>query len=53
MAEKIDWIFSLDEQEYDSLVKNSIEKSKEFDIDKYYTKIMDIYNEVISKTKNK
>ena len=53
LAEKIDWIFSLDEQEYDSLVKNSIEKSKEFDIDKYYTKIMDIYNEVISKTKNK
>ena len=51
LAEKINWIFSLDEEEYNELVKNSIKKSKEFDIDKYYTKIMDVYNEAILKVK--
>lgn len=53
LAEKINWIFSLDEREYRKLVENSINKSKEFDIDKYYTKIIGVYNEVILKSKNK
>ncbi|BFK82373.1 glycosyltransferase family 4 protein [Clostridium baratii] len=49
LANKINWLFNLKEEKYINLVQNSINKSKEYDIEKYYKKIINIYEEVLDK----
>lgn len=49
LSDKINWLFNLNKDKYNELVQNSINKAKEYDIEKYYKKIMNVYESVIKK----
>ena len=48
LANKIEWLFNLTEEEYAKQVKYAIEKSRDYSIDEYYDKLMNVYEEVLA-----
>lgn len=48
LANKIEWLFNLTEEEYAKQVKYAIEKSRDYSIDEYYDKLMNVYEAVLA-----
>ena len=48
LANKIERLFNLTEEEYAKQVKYAIEKSRDYSIDEYYDKLMNVYEAVLA-----
>ena len=48
LANKIEWLFNLTEEEYAKQVEYAIKKSSDYSIDEYYAKLMNVYEEVLA-----
>ena len=48
LANKIEWLFNLTEEEYAKQMEYAIEKSRDYSIDEYYDKLMNVYEEVLA-----
>lgn len=48
LANKIEWLFNLTEEEYAKQVEYAIKKSIDYSIDEYYAKLMNVYEEVLA-----
>ena len=48
LANKIEWLFNLTEEEYAKQMEYAIEKSRDYSIDEYYDKLMNVYEAVLA-----